>query len=232
MNGSGHLRGGRSTQNLPKGNQGKRAGAGQAGSQHQGHGQSNNRPQRRQGQGRGGRNERFDGEITELKGAIYDLSSDTRSTFVTVTKPIAEYISRKVPNAGVYRTGMVQLKLPNLVEPSDPTNPNDQVAFAKWKIQLDIYVKAMEERKWTEARAFSIIIGQCSPVLCDRMDRKTTWSQINIDNDVIELLKLIRAKQMSRYDGRVIIDAYLNFFKFWQNNLLLNEFFIKFKELV
>jgi hypothetical protein len=62
---------------------------------------------------------KFEGKCTELKGSVYDVVSG-KDTFAKTTREIAEHVRREFDDAGEFRTGMVEMSLPTLVEPAPP----------------------------------------------------------------------------------------------------------------
>jgi hypothetical protein len=86
-------------------------------------------PQQDAGQRRRGRNSRsrksgeretkFQGACDAIKNSVYDVISG-RDTFVRTTREIDEYIGWEYEEAREFRTGMVEMRLPELVEPALP----------------------------------------------------------------------------------------------------------------
>jgi hypothetical protein len=69
----------------------------------------------------------------ELKGAVYDVAAG-KDTFSETTRKVAEYVSRQYDDAGEFRTGMVQLELEPLVEPTAPADNATAVKMELWKM--------------------------------------------------------------------------------------------------
>jgi hypothetical protein len=68
--------------------------------------------------------------------------------FAKMMQEIAEYVGREFDDAGKFRTGMVGMTLPTLVEPAPPaTNDNSPVSFELWKMaSRHTYEEKMEAR--------------------------------------------------------------------------------------
>ena len=68
-----------------------------------------------------------------LKRHICDVSREWNrhnGTFQKTAREFAEYIGRELDEGGEFRTGLVNFKLPELIEPVPPNNPNtDKVGF-------------------------------------------------------------------------------------------------------
>ena len=123
------------------------------------------------------RSERFEGKCDALKGHIYDVargSNKHHETFQKTTREIAEYIGREFDEGGEFRTGLVNLRLPDLIEPVPPDDPNaDKVGFEKWKFEFARYRKDSANRKKNEQKAYALILGQCSPAVRDPIKNGT-----------------------------------------------------------
>ena len=122
------------------------------------------------------------------------------AAYADVKKALAKY-------AGVnFKTGsnMAQVAIDKLEEPSivKPANPppmstpptvDEEVAKEEWRYQLEDYFKS--KRAWDDSRprAFQLVLSHVDPDLEERLESSTSWPQISQGQDVIELLKLIRA---------------------------------------
>ncbi len=90
------------------------------------------------------------------------------------------------------------MKLPTLVEPQLPNNPNkDKVRFKIWSFEFTHYKKDSTNRKRDEKKAYSLIIGRCSPVVCDIIEAHRDWNEVNAKSDVISVLCLGGTRQIS-----------------------------------
>ena len=85
-------------------------------------GQANRRNRgRRNNQQTPARESRFEGACEDLKGSVYDATSG-KDTFLKTTRKIAEYVSREYSDAGEFRLAMMDMNLPDLVEPQLPAD--------------------------------------------------------------------------------------------------------------
>ena len=198
---------------------------------------------------RGGRNhkpggprlERFEGKCEALKGHIYDIARGSLrqgETFQKTTREIAEYIGREFDEGGEFRTGLVRLELPALIEPVPPNRPSqDKVRFEMWKFEFARFKKESANRKRNEQKAYAIVLGQCSPAVRDMIEAHHDWRQVNDTSDVIGLLKLIQqavvTKNTSKYEVHALVDAFHSFYSFRQGpSMSHSEYLDKFKDLV
>jgi hypothetical protein len=182
----------------------------------------------------GKRETKFEGKCADLKASVYDVLSG-KDTFAKTTREIAEYVGREYDDAGEFRTGMVELRLPPLVRPAAPPD-NSLINVELWKIEIGDYQKQVVARRRNSAKVYSLILGQCSQALRNRLEASTTWAAINDGSDVIRLLQLVQTCMMQRqtrqYPLHSLWDAENHVFKFQQRNLANNEYYDKFKDLV
>ena len=82
---------------------------------------------------------------------------------------------------------MVELNLPPLVVPPPPPLL-DLIAMETWKLDLKDCVNKQRLMKPTWERGFSLVLGQCSQTIHDRLEASAQWDDINSNTDVIELL--------------------------------------------
>jgi len=137
---------------------------------------------------------RFSGRCEELSGHIYDCT-DVRQAdqYAKTTKEIAEYVGRN------YKYGMdTRLALENLHDvtaemPEDPAENATRTEIRIWEKRVDDYVKQDTTKKENLKTAYSLIWGQCSDPMRQRLVSANTFSQIASHGDAIELLKLIKS---------------------------------------
>jgi hypothetical protein len=167
---------------------------------------------------------------------VYDVVSE-KDTFAKTTREIAEHVRREFDDAGEFRTGMVEMSLPTLVEPTPPdANDASMISFERWKMAMRSYEKRMEARTQNSHRVYALLIKQCSQALHNRMEASKRWEHINTDSDVMELLHLIQGCmiqcQTRQKPVHSLFDAETRIFQFKQKGLPNNDYYEKFKDLV
>mmetsp|Transcript_1857 Transcript_1857/g.2163 ORF Transcript_1857/g.2163 Transcript_1857/m.2163 type:complete len:316 (+) Transcript_1857:405-1352(+) len=130
----------------------------------------------------------------------------------------------------------MELNLPALTRPQD-VDVSDTLNFEIWKLDMRDYRDKTKKRDKNNAKAFALILGQCSRAVRDRIEASSTWQGINDESDVIGLLKLIRQSiftgATTRKKGQSLANAELAFYRFRQGDRMSNsEFLEKFKGLV
>ena len=180
------------------------------------------------------REPKFEGKCSEIKNSIYDVVSG-KDTFAKTTREIAEYVGREFDDAGEFRTGMVEMRLPPLTEPPPPA-ADTPINFELWKMARRTFEKHTEARRRNSSRVYALVIGQCSQALRNRMEADERWGRINDASDVMELLQLIQncmiQRQTRQKPTHSLLDAEVQVYAFKQQNLANNEYYEKFKDLV
>jgi hypothetical protein len=185
----------------------------------------------------GNRESKFEGKCAELKSSVYDVVSG-KDTFAKTTREIAEYVGREFNNAGKFRTGMVEMTLPTLVEPAPPaTMDTSQISFELWKMARPTYEKKTEVRVRNSHRVYALLIGQCSQALHNQMEASERWGCINDTSDAMALLQLtiqgcMIQRQTRQKPVHSLLDAETHVFQFKQKGLANNDYYKNFKDLV
>ena len=136
------------------------------------------------------------GKTAELKENVFQAGPPSADRFNTIVRNIAEHIARTVPNGGEFLTSLSLdsidgMKFKNIEEPQDPDDETKLTSMKKWEIAIQKAEKLKENRNEASRAAFSIIIGQCTKELRDRMETFKEWPDIQQKCDVIALLELI-----------------------------------------
>jgi hypothetical protein len=157
------------------------------------------------------RESRFEGTCEDLKGTVYDVTS-SKERFLKTTRKIAEYVSREYSNAGEFCLAMIDVNLPALVEPVPPTDLANVMQLERWKMGMRNHNKNLQSRHRNMQRIYSLILGQCSQALRNRLEAHRNWAATNAISHVIELLTIIQMcmilRQTRKYETRsLLLDA-------------------------
>jgi hypothetical protein len=144
----------------------------------------------------GNRDPKFEGKCADIKTSVYDVVS-AKDSFAKMTHEITEYVGREFDDAGEFRTGMVEMRLPTIDEPAPPAD-GTPMSFELWKMACRTFEKQTEARCRNALRIYALIIGQCSQALCNCMEANERWGWINDGSDVMELLQLIQTCMIQR----------------------------------
>jgi uncharacterized membrane protein YgcG len=158
-----------------------------------------------------------------------------KDTFAKTTREIAEYVGREFDDAGEFRTGMVEMDLPPIVEPSPPAD-GSPISFELWKMARRTFEKQTEARRRNSSRVYALVLGQCSQALRNRMEAHENWARINEQSGVMELLQLIQTcmiqRQTRQKPTHSLFEAETQVYAFKQRTLANNEYYERFKDLV
>jgi predicted Fe-S protein YdhL (DUF1289 family) len=113
--------------------------------------------------------------------------------FADVKKAIGRYCGVNFKSGG----NMAQQAIEKLVEPTieDPKDPpsGDKKAELIWQFDLEEALKKKKAWKDAKERAYQLVLSHCHPLLEEKLEACNDWERINADQDLIQLLKLIRA---------------------------------------
>jgi hypothetical protein len=139
------------------------------------------------------RQPKFEGKCEELKGHIYDCS-DTRQSdiFMKTTKEIAEYAGRTFKKGDNVRLAIKNLSLPTLVLPADPDDDTNKTMNRIWEKEVDEYVKRKTYLEDNMKTVHSLVWGQCTDVMRQKLESLDTFDTITANGDGLALLKAIK----------------------------------------
>jgi len=164
---------------------------------------------------------KFDGRCEDLKGHIYDCTDGRQADqYSKTTKEIAEFIGR------TYKFGMdARLTLENLEPivletPEDPLTTATRTEIRIWEKLVDEYVTRRTLLRENIKTAYSLIWGQCSDLMRQRLEANESFNQISTKGDAIELLRMIKNTtydyQSQKSLAHAIHDAKKRLYAFYQ----------------
>ena len=120
----------------------------------------------------------------------------------------------------------------DVLTPPDPLTDDANVMQVEvWKVAYKDYNDATKRRALLNGQVFTIVIGQCSPTILDRLKANSAWAHINATNDLMGLLRLIRT---SMYTGATsknaihsLLEAQNKFFTFRQTSRMSNADYLR-----
>jgi hypothetical protein len=123
------------------------------------------------------RSTKFEGDVPALKDYVYDVGGLRNATddFHRTTRKIAEYFSHEHTGAGESANALDPdvLKFNALTAPVYPPNrtaPDFDMLSELWKADHKEYRHKLTTREELTKRAHSVVLGQCSPAVCDRLE--------------------------------------------------------------
>ena len=153
----------------------------------------------------------FEGGVDELKPHHYDCSNYQQADkFITSTKAIIEYVGRNYKHGGDICATIDNLELYSIPPPDDPADqyteitndagdieksPRQQVSFMEaevFKHEINSFVKRKATLADNVQKSYSLVYGQCTELLKNKLRSTTKWRKIKNAQDVIALLKEIK----------------------------------------
>ena len=180
---------------------------------------------------------KFEGRCDDLKGHIYDYGdSKNADQFVLTTKEIKNYVGRTYKCAGDITAAITALRIPALTEPAAPADPDDRVAFKKWDRAYDEYRKTQKTLDDNVKSLYSLVWGQCSESMQQKVESLDTFTAIETANDGIALLVAIKNMsydyQSQKYRIESITDALYKLMTLRQNQLSTQQYYESFTNLL
>ena len=184
----------------------------------------------------GGSRPLFDGREPTLKGHIYDLSTEKNSEqFLKTSKEIMNWVGREYTKyTSEFCQAVMDQQLVAPMAPVDPPN-NNPVEFERWKIELKKHTDKEEAYQNFRARLFTVVLGQCTEALEDRLKSSQDWAAAQQDG--LLLLSLIKRVTYTMEERRHLPDGLLDvkeeFYQMRQGkNESLQRYYERFKNQV
>ena len=77
-------------------------------------------------------------------------------------------------------------------ETTPPTDVANLVQMKIWEGKLKTYNDSINTRTEVSQQAYAVILGQCSQTIHDRLSASASWAGIQVNTDLMGLLRLIR----------------------------------------
>ena len=197
----------------------------------------------------------FKGGVEELHNHYFDCASvQSADRFVTTLKAIYEHVGRTYQEGGDIRSTLENLKQCVIDPPIDPadsysdilTNNNrvsktarDQVPYLDNEVfrqEINTYVKQKAQLKSNMRQAYSLVLGQCTDRMKNKLKACTNWETLSTKQDVLGLLNEIKGVTFrfedQKYHILSIHNAKAAFYSFRQLQLSNAEYHQRFNNLV
>ena len=136
---------------------------------------------------------KFEGRISGLNGHVYDCADASHvDQYTNTTKEIALYVATTLKNGNDVRKAIEDLSIPTIKLPDDL--PTDATAAAKrsWEKKVDECMKKELILEVNMKTLYSIIWGQCTELMRQRIQALPEYKKMNSDADSLTVLKAIR----------------------------------------
>jgi hypothetical protein len=196
---------------------------------------NNNKDKKNKNKSSGLASSSYVGKCSDIKDHVYDVSAGRSGfdVFVKTTREISEYAAAKLKDASEFRNAMDpdNLGFEVLAPPEDLPDNSNIMQVEVWKVAYKEFTDASRRRSLLNGQVFTIVMGQCSPTIIDRLKASATWNAINASNDLMGLLRLIRT---SMYTGATsknslhsLLEAQNKFFSFRQTSRMTNADYLR-----
>ena len=164
---------------------------------------------------------RFEGKCEDLKGHIYDCADIRQGDqYSRTTKEISEYVGRTFKFGMDTKLSIEKLQLVVIPMPSDPPLESTRTDIRIWEKRIDDYVKRETSLKENIKTTYSLIWGQCSDAMRQKVESVEGFKGISEDGDAIELLKALKDAafnfQTQKYTPQAIHEAKRRFYNCYQ----------------
>ena len=135
----------------------------------------------------------FAGKTKELEGFYFDaMASNQADGFNRTKKAILNFIARSSKTGPFIEESLRQNQLCCGALPVKPEDNADDIEKAIHVEEVKIFAKQRQDVKNGLMCAYHTIIGQCTPIMLQRLEQYESYAEIKKRSDAIELLKLIR----------------------------------------
>ena len=108
--------------------------------------------------------EPFEGERADLKGAVFDLT-ENKSYFAETCRKISVYVGRNLKDAMDYRLALQGRDMPAIEAPQRPPFGAPDEDFKEYEERRKRYWDRLDKRRIRGGQVYSLLCGQCSPTL-------------------------------------------------------------------
>lgn len=154
----------------------------------------------------------FKGKHKDLSGYVYTYDASTRADqYEKVTERIAEHLKDKCQFPDDLEKCLLSLKEPNTDEwMPKPGKLTDEQKADPEMVEMRKQIRTEEVKEYMlrkrmfksdKSKAYTIVLGQCSPALKAKLKGQDTWEDIGSKSDVVMLLKSIKVWMMNQQES-------------------------------
>ena len=182
----------------------------------------------------------FKGHTKEMNGHVFECFHEgaKQNQFTKTIEALGEYIAKNMKNPGDLMSLTKELKAPEVPLPKKLTTEEaaDALTAALWKEEVTEYSKRKGMVKQNLKALFTVIWGQCSESMRDKLKSIAEYKEKDNEADCEWLLVNIKGV-MLRFEGQrdiflSIDDAEQNLVSFRQNDLSLPEYKAQYENLL
>ena len=180
---------------------------------------------------------KFTGKCEKLKGYIFDVGPGIKQdNFSDTLKNMCIHVGDTYKHGGDIRLAMENMQTIDITndEPKPPANLDDKVEFLKYSKRLDRYIEQEEGIKRKVKSLFSLIEGQCSTAVWDKIKALEQYGNRKRVYDSIWLLESIQALSYqyhkNKYPEHALVDQIKK--RVWQNDISVSLYHERFVNLM
>ena len=179
----------------------------------------------------------------ELKDIVFDAERFNQADeFIKMKKDLAQYIATNYDRGADVQQSIEAGKMITFAEPTQPQpevqgGPISETKTLIWKRQIEMYVKRQEKLEDNLRQAFTLVIGQCTEVMINKLEALNEYKRIKADCDVLALLDQMKSLtfkyEEQKYCYSSVYFANKRFYNFKQGqDESCTEYYNKFNNLV
>jgi hypothetical protein len=187
-----------------------------------------------------------------LRSYRYDINNNNPAeTFERITNEVAQYVATEVHGAGYMRRALINLEEPTILPPPKPKEPDSEIGeeeyenkYAEYEANCEVWkeeVKLVARRRMEQKTnilpsVYAVVWRQCTSDMKELIRSTNEFQAIDESNNVIALLKLIRAStvvdQRSQHPALCSLQALTKFTSFRQMSLRNDVYLEGFRDRV
>jgi hypothetical protein len=162
---------------------------------------------------------RFEGKCPDLKGYICDCQHVHQANqYSRTTKEIAEFSGQTFRHGMDIQMTSESLENITLNLPDDPPDNATKTELRLWEKRTDEYILRKSTLIENIKTTYSIIRGQCTEAMRQRIEAAPSFSSASTTGNAIELLKIIRNIsfdfESQQYFPHALYEAHKRFYNF------------------
>ena len=178
------------------------------------------------------RTPKFEGKCPDLKGHIYDASDSRQSDqYMKTTREIAEYVGRTYKYGGDVRLAVETLTIPTFPVPTDPAAGASRTDIRIWEKLVDEHVKRLSHLTENIKTLYSLVWGQCSDVMRQKIEAHATYAAIYNSGDGLGLLRALKTTafhfQGQKYIGHSVQEALKRYYNCAQGKFATTQSYME-----
>jgi hypothetical protein len=137
--------------------------------------------------------DKFKGKCKDLEGFVFDANRYNQADeFMKTLNEIIDYVGANYENGDDVRAAIEVGTKPEISKPVKPEARGgkiDETDELIWKCEIDCYVRRKATLDSNLRKAFSLVWGQCTDIMREKLEALPNFANIKSEFDVLALLK-------------------------------------------